>query len=78
MLATKMNIDLAVHEAQQWTEYEGVSKVVVASNGRSILVITSCNPAAITAPIPSFYHGFQVQFHQASSPLAAVGQELES
>ena len=74
MLASKMNIDLAVHDAQQWTEYEGVSQVMVAANGRSILVITSCNPAAITAPIPSFFHGFQVQFHQS----AQAPQKLES
>ncbi|HEX4939777.1 MAG TPA: hypothetical protein VFX11_13960 [Candidatus Kapabacteria bacterium] len=74
MLASKMNIDLAVHDAQQWTEYEGVSKVMVAANRRSILVVTSCNPAAITAPIPSFFHGFQVQFHQSTQ----APQTLES
>lgn len=62
MLATKMNIELAVLDAQQWKDYEGVQKVVTASNGRMIVVITSCNPAAITAPIPSYFHGFPVSF----------------
>ena len=62
MLATKMNIELAVLDAQQWNEYEGVQKVVSGDNGRMIIVITSCNPAAITAPIPSFFHGFPVSF----------------
>ncbi len=62
MLATKMNIELAVLDAQQWTDYEGVQKVVTAGNGRMIVVITTCNPAAITAPIPSYFHGFPVSF----------------
>ncbi len=74
MLALKMKIDLAVQEAQQWTEYEGVSNVAIAANGRSIVVYTSCNPAAITAPIPSYFHGFPVIFHQ----LTSVREKLES
>lgn len=67
MLATKMNIELAVLDAQPWTEYEGVQQVVAADNGRAILVITSCNPAAITAPIPSYFHGFPVSFCEISN-----------
>lgn len=74
MLATKMNIELAVLDAQQWTEHEGVQKVVTASNGRMILVITSCNPAAITAPIPSFFHGFPVSFCE----MTRAPQDLDS
>jgi hypothetical protein len=62
MLATKMNIDLAVQEAQQWTAYEGVMSVIAGEDGRVIVVITSCNPAAITAPIPSYFHGIPVTF----------------
>ena len=74
MLATKMNIELAVHDAQQWKAYEGVQKVVTSNNGRMIIVITTCNPAAITAPIPSYFHGFPVSFcEMTSSP-----QDLES
>ena len=74
MLATKMNIELAVLDAQQWTDYEGVQKVVTADNGRIIVVITSCNPAAITAPIPSYFHGFPVSFCELTSNSA----DLES
>ncbi len=62
MLATRIHIELAVLDAQQWTAYEGVRKVVSGDGGRMIVVITSCNPAAITAPIPSFFHGFPVSF----------------
>lgn len=74
MLATKMNIELAVLDAQQWTDYEGVLEVVTASNGRSIVVVTTCNPAAITAPIPSYYHGFPVAFCE----MTASPHKLES
>lgn len=74
MLATKMNIELAVHDAQQWKDYEGVQKVVTGDNGRMIIVITSCNPAAITAPIPSYFHGFPVSFCE----MTHGSQNLES
>jgi len=74
MLATEMNIELAVFEAQQWTDYEGVQKVVTSGNGRAIVVITTCNPAAITAPIPSYYHGFPVTFCE----LAQFSDQLEN
>jgi len=74
MLATKMNIELAVLDAQQWTDYEGVQKVVMANSGRMILVITSCNPAAITAPIPSYFHGFPVSFCE----MTRGSQDLDS
>ena len=66
MLATRMTIELAVLEAQQWIQYEGVLKVVPTENGRAIVVVTSCNPAAITAPIPSFFLGFPVTFCEIS------------
>lgn len=49
MLAIKMNIELAVQYAQQWKEYEGVMQVVTDDSRLSIIVLTSCNPAAITA-----------------------------
>lgn len=74
MLATKMNIELAVQYAQQWKEYEGVLQVVTDDHHLSIVVITSCNPAAITAPIPSFYHGFPVAFCE----MTASSQKMES
>lgn len=74
MLATQMNIEQAVLDAQSWLEYEGVQKVVAAGNGRAILVITSCNPAAITAPIPSYFHGFPVSFCEQ----CVVPDELDS
>ena len=74
MLATKMNIDMAVQEAQRWTEYEGVLKVVPTEDQRAIVVLTSCNPAAITAPIPSFFQGFSVIFCE----LSEFTQQLES
>lgn len=74
MLAIKMNIELAVQYAQQWREYEGVMQVVTDDSHRSIVVLTSCNPAAITAPIPSFYHGFPVAFCE----MTASSQRMES
>jgi len=74
MLATRMNIELAVQDAQQWKEYEGVQKVVMDDKGCGIIVITTCNPAAITAPIPSYFHGFPVSFCE----MTRISQELES
>lgn len=61
-------IQNAVLEAQSWLQYEGVALVTSARslNNERIVVFTLCNPAAITAPIPSTYHGFSVIYRQIS------------
>ena len=65
------DIDQALEKAQHWTQFEGVTEVISRSGlgGQALVVITSCNPAAITAPIPSIFHGYPVCFWEA--PTAA-------
>lgn len=59
-----LELDQAIELAKEWLAYEGVIDILPI--GLSIMVVTSCNPAAITAPIPSSYLGFDVNFHQKS------------
>lgn len=49
---------------EQWRHYEGIINIEVLPPTRIILIETSCNPAAITAPIPSFFEGYQVRYYQ--------------
>ena len=61
------DMEQILREAQHWTRFEGVTRVISRSSlsGQSLVVITSCNPAAITAPIPSIFHGYPVSFWEA-------------
>ncbi|MGC1510513.1 hypothetical protein [Ketobacter nezhaii] len=71
MLAPSFDSDIqsAVAAAQAWLAYEGVAHVSSSrtSTGDTIVVLTTCNPAAITAPIPSTFQGFSVIFCQTSA-----------
>lgn len=49
---------------ERWSQYEGIIRIEVLPPTRIILIETSCNPAAITAPIPSFYEDYQVRYFQ--------------
>lgn len=65
------DMEQILRQAQNWTKFEGVTKVIskTTHGGQTLVVITSCNPAAITAPIPSTFHGYPVTFWDTSSPV---------
>lgn len=49
---------------ERWSQYEGIVHIEVLPPTRIILIETSCNPAAITAPIPSIFEDYQVRYFQ--------------
>lgn len=58
-------IETSIQEAvDQWKRIEGIIHIEILPPTRIILIETLCNPAAITAPIPSFFEGFQVRYYQ--------------
>lgn len=69
MQAVKLDIQSALQQAQSWLKYEGIVQVQASKtpNGDTIVVLTNCNPAAITAPVPSYFQGFPVIFCQTHS-----------
>jgi hypothetical protein len=68
MHAVKLDIQRSLRQAQTWLQYEGVVEITSSHtpSGDSIVVLTNCNPAAITAPIPSYFQGFTVIFCQTA------------
>ncbi|RLU01613.1 hypothetical protein [Ketobacter sp.] len=68
MHAVKLDIQSALQQAQSWLKYEGIVQVQASKtpNGDAIVVLTNCNPAAITAPVPSYFQGFPVIFCQTA------------
>lgn len=67
MQAVKLDLQSALQQAQGWLKYEGIVQVQASRtpNGEAIVVLTNCNPAAITAPVPSYFQGFPVIFCQS-------------
>jgi len=68
MQAVKLDIQSALEQAQRWLQYEGIVHIQASRtpNGHIIVVLTNCNPAAITAPVPSYFYGFPVSFRQTT------------
>ncbi|HAG93097.1 MAG: hypothetical protein CMK83_19665 [Pseudomonadales bacterium] len=66
MQAVKLDLQSALQQAQGWLKYEGIVRVRASRtpNGDALVVVTNCNPAAITAPVPSYFQGFPVIFCQ--------------
>lgn len=69
MQAVKLKFQTAMEQAQAWLDYEGIVQVRSSHtpNGDVIVVVTNCNPAAVTAPVPSYFLGYPVVFCQAES-----------
>lgn len=69
MHAVKLDFLSALQQAQTWLQYEGIIQVQASRtpNGDTIVVLTNCNPAAITAPVPSYFYGFPVIFCQTKA-----------
>lgn len=69
MQAVRLDIHSVLQQAQVWLQYEGIIQIQASRtpNGDVIVVLTNCNPAAITAPVPSYLHGFPVIFCQTKA-----------
>ncbi len=65
MSSRPSDFETALRYAKLWTSYEGVADVI--SSGEVIIVMTTCNPAAITAPIPSSFRGYPVSYCQQTN-----------
>jgi len=67
MQALHLRFQTALEQAQVWLKYEGIIQVrsTHTPNGDTIVVVTNCNPAAITAPVPSYFQGYPVVFNQS-------------
>ena len=59
---------------ERWSQYEGIVHIEVLPPTRIILIETSCNPAAITAPIPSFFEDYQVRYFQRMQATTINGE----